>query len=93
MIRGSTMQTAAMKCGLLVEREVLANCAELMQSNVLPAGFIIHPDAPHLGASPDGRVYDPTESPPFGLVEVKSSTKNDPILRLLTSRCRKVTPV
>lgn len=78
MIRGSTMQTAAMKRGLLVEREVLANYAELIQSNVLPAGFVIHPDAPHLGASPDGRVYDPTESPPFGLVEVKSSTKNDP---------------
>ena len=69
------MQTAAMKHGLLVEREVLANYAELMQSNVLPAGFIIHPDTPHLRASPDGRVYDPTESPPFGPVEVKSSTK------------------
>ncbi|XP_051996604.1 uncharacterized protein LOC127653855 isoform X1 [Xyrauchen texanus] len=78
MIRGCTKQTAAMKSGLLVEPEVLANYAELMQVNVLPAGFVIHPDAPHLGASPDGRVYDPSESPPFGLVEVKSSTKNDP---------------
>lgn len=78
MIRGSTKQTAAMKRGLLVEPEVLANYAELLRVNVLPAGFVIHPDAPHLGASPDGRVYDPSESPPFGLVEVKSSTKTDP---------------
>ena len=51
------MQTAAMKRGLLVERAVLADYAELIQSDVLPAGFVIHPDAPHLGASPDGRVY------------------------------------
>ncbi|XP_059366474.1 uncharacterized protein LOC132105410 [Carassius carassius] len=76
MIRGSTKQTAAMKRGLLVEPE--ANYAELLRVNVLPAGFVIHPDAPHLGTSPDGRVYDPSESPPFGLVEVKSSTKTDP---------------
>lgn len=45
--------------------------------NVLPVGFIIHPNSSHLGASPDSRVYDPSESPPFGLVEVKCSTKND----------------
>ncbi|XP_024153665.1 uncharacterized protein LOC112162181 isoform X2 [Oryzias melastigma] len=77
MIRGSTKQTTAMKRGLLMEPEVLANYAELMRVNVLPAGFIIHPEAPHLGASPDGRVYDPSESPSFGLVEIKSSTKND----------------
>ena len=78
MLRGATIQTAAMKRGLLMEPEVLAKYAEIVQCNVLPAGFVIHPDAPHLGASPDGRVYDPSESPPFGLVEVKSSTKNDP---------------
>uniref|UniRef100_A0A1A8RJT9 YqaJ viral recombinase domain-containing protein n=1 Tax=Nothobranchius rachovii TaxID=451742 RepID=A0A1A8RJT9_9TELE len=33
--------------------------------------------APLLGAIPDGRVYDPTESPPFGLVEVKCTTKSN----------------
>lgn len=27
--------------------------------------------APHLGASPDGKVVDPNEEPPYGLVEVK----------------------
>ncbi|XP_049417220.1 uncharacterized protein LOC125879402 [Epinephelus fuscoguttatus] len=77
MIRGSKKQTAAMKRGLLMESEVLASYAEVMRVNVLPAGFVIHPEAPHLRASPDGRVYDPSESPPFGLVEVKSTTKHD----------------
>ncbi|KAJ8002276.1 hypothetical protein DPEC_G00178210 [Dallia pectoralis] len=49
MIRGSTKQTAAMKRGLLVEPEVLVNYAEVMRVNVLPAGFVIHPDAPRSG--------------------------------------------
>uniref|UniRef100_A0A3Q3AYZ8 YqaJ viral recombinase domain-containing protein n=1 Tax=Kryptolebias marmoratus TaxID=37003 RepID=A0A3Q3AYZ8_KRYMA len=77
MIRGSKRQTAAIKRGLQMESEVLANDADILKVNVLPVGFIIHPDTPYLGATPDGRVYDPSESPPFGLVEVKSSTKND----------------
>ncbi|XP_031138187.1 uncharacterized protein LOC116038123 [Sander lucioperca] len=33
--------------------------------------FVIHPDAAWLGSSPDGVVFEPTEAPPFGLVEVK----------------------
>lgn len=60
-----------------MESEVLESYAEVMRVNVLPAGFVIHPEAPHLGASPDGRVYDPSESPPFGLVEVNSTTEHD----------------
>ncbi|XP_058628359.1 uncharacterized protein LOC131538502 [Onychostoma macrolepis] len=35
-------------------------------------GIIIHPDAPHLAASPDAKVFNPRETPPFGLAEVKS---------------------
>jgi len=63
--------------GLQMESEVLSNYAETMLVNVLSVGFVIDPEAPHLGASPDSRVYDPSESPPFGLVEVKSTTKHD----------------
>ncbi|KAJ8016316.1 hypothetical protein DPEC_G00005930 [Dallia pectoralis] len=39
-----------------------------------PALIIIHHDAPHLGASPDAKVWDSRETPPafFGLAEVKS---------------------
>lgn len=40
-------------------------------------GFVVHPDEPHLGTSPDGRVYDPTENPPFGLAEVKCPDVDD----------------
>ncbi|KAL0198877.1 hypothetical protein M9458_007417, partial [Cirrhinus mrigala] len=77
MIRGSKRQTPAMLRGLQMESEVLSNYAKLKQVNAISVGFIIPPGAPHLGASPDGRVYDPSESPPFGLVEVKSTTNHD----------------
>ncbi|KAL2097015.1 hypothetical protein ACEWY4_006222 [Coilia grayii] len=66
-----TRQTAAMRRGLELEPEVLRSYGEVAHVNVYASGFVVHPDAPHLGASPDGRVVDPTEFPPFGLVEVK----------------------
>ena len=55
--------------GLKLEPEVLHRYEETFDVNVLPSGLIIHPDAPHLGA--DGKVVDPNEEPPCGLVEVK----------------------
>ncbi|KAJ8332033.1 hypothetical protein SKAU_G00429870 [Synaphobranchus kaupii] len=66
-----TRQPPAMKRGLGLEAEVLQQYAEICQVNVSACGFIVHPDAPHLGATPDGRVVDPRKDPPFGLVEVK----------------------
>lgn len=45
--------------------------APTFQFNVMPCGLVVHPDAPHLCASPDGKWVDPTENPPFGLVKVK----------------------
>ena len=48
-----------------------AGGAEVAQVNVYASGFVVHPDAHHLGDSPDGRVVDPTEIPLFGLIEVK----------------------
>lgn len=70
ILRG-VRQTAAMKRGIDLEPEVLQQYSDLCSVNVSPSGFVIHPDAPYLGASPDGKVYDPTEDPPFGLAEVK----------------------
>lgn len=64
-------QTPAMKRGIDLEPEVLHQYSDLCNVNVLPSGFIVHPDASYLGASPDARVYDPTATPPFGLAEVK----------------------
>lgn len=75
MIRGSTRQTASIKCDLLVESEVLASYAEPALVSVLSVRFVIHPEAPHLGASPDGRLYKTTDDAPFGLAEVKSTIK------------------
>lgn len=42
---------------------------------VYDAGLIINPSYPYLGASPDGKVYDPTEKEPFGLLEIKNPFK------------------
>ncbi|KAL2097894.1 hypothetical protein ACEWY4_007101 [Coilia grayii] len=65
-----TRQTAAMRRGLELEPELLRSYGEVAQVNIYACDFVVHPDAPHLGASPDGRVVDPTEIPPFGLVEL-----------------------
>ena len=39
---------------------------------VFDAGLVVNPSFPYLGASPDGKVYDPTEKDPFGLLEIKN---------------------
>ena len=71
ILRG-TPQTAAMKRGLELEKEILRQYSDHCDVSVTQCGIIIHPDAPHLGASPDAKVFDPRETPPFGLAEVKS---------------------
>ncbi len=40
--------------------------------NCSPCGFIVHPDTPWLGSSPDGVTFDPSGNPPFGLLEVSN---------------------
>ncbi|KAJ8016002.1 hypothetical protein DPEC_G00002600 [Dallia pectoralis] len=64
-------QTAAMKRGLALEPVAIQEYCRVKNTNYWPCGFIIHPDAPWLWSSPDGLVFDPTESPPFGLLEIK----------------------
>ncbi|XP_061584620.1 uncharacterized protein LOC133449482 [Cololabis saira] len=39
--------------------------------NWSPCGLVVHPDAPWLGAVPDGLVYDPKETKSFGLVHIE----------------------
>ncbi|KAK9977251.1 hypothetical protein ABG768_019072 [Culter alburnus] len=70
-------QTKAMRRGVELEPEVLHRYAATFDVNVLPCSLIIHPHAPHLGASPDGKVVDPNEEPPYGLVEVKCPDVED----------------
>ena len=40
---------------------------------VFDAGLVVNPSFPCLGASPDGKVYDPTKKDPFGLLEIKKT--------------------
>ena len=64
-------QTAEMKRGLDMEPKAVEEYCQAKDVNHYPCGFIIHPDAPWLGSSPDGLVYDPKGEPVFGLLEVK----------------------
>lgn len=73
IIKG-TRQTNAMKHGLDLEPDILRKYSETAKVSVLPCGFVVSPEAPHLGASPEGRVHDPSETFSFGLVEVKSTS-------------------
>ena len=66
-----TRQTAAMRRGLELEADAIWEYCQIKRVNHYPCGFVIHPDAPWLGASPDGLVFDPAESVQFGLIEMK----------------------
>ena len=62
-----------MKYGLQNEDEVAEFYAQHFGRNVLKVSFVINPSVPHLGCSPDRRVYDPSESSSWGLFEIKCS--------------------
>ncbi|CAM4733060.1 unnamed protein product [Leuciscus chuanchicus] len=66
-----TRQTAEMRRGADMEFEVAREYCQMKNVNYTPCGLVIHPDAPWLGASPDGLIFDPFAQPPFGLVEIK----------------------
>ncbi len=70
-IHKGTRQTTDMKRGLELESAVVEEYCLLRGVNFYTCGFLIHPDAPWLGSSPDGIVYDPTEHQVFGLLEIK----------------------
>uniref|UniRef100_A0A8C9X6E5 YqaJ viral recombinase domain-containing protein n=1 Tax=Sander lucioperca TaxID=283035 RepID=A0A8C9X6E5_SANLU len=64
-------QTADMRRGLEMECTAIEEYCRVREVNHYQCGFLIHPDAPWMGSSPDGMVYDPKSQPVFGLVEVK----------------------
>ena len=66
-----TVQTAAMKQGIDTEEEAASAYADRRDCNVFPAEIVINPSCPHLAASPDRRVYDPSGTNPWGLLEIK----------------------
>lgn len=64
-------QTADMRRGLDMEPAAVEEYCRVREVNHYPCGFLIHPDAPWMGSSPDGIVYDPKGQTVFGLVEIK----------------------
>ncbi|PIK43254.1 hypothetical protein BSL78_19892 [Apostichopus japonicus] len=47
-------------------------CAKQIKNfRVFESGLLVNPDMPHLGATPDGKVYDPSMEEWFGLLEIK----------------------
>ncbi|XP_031179968.1 uncharacterized protein LOC116067634 isoform X2 [Sander lucioperca] len=54
-----------------MKAEALREYCNHLCVNWSPCGLVVHPNAPWLGALPDGLVYDPKEKPSFGLVHVK----------------------
>ena len=73
LLRGKVVQTAAMRYGIQHEDEAANQYADQFGREVYPVGFVINPSLPHLGCSPDRRVYDPSEIDPWGLLEIKCS--------------------
>lgn len=68
---GPSHQTADMRRGLVLEHVAIEEYCNVREVNHYPCGFLIHPDAPLMGATPDGIVYDPEGQPVFGLLEIK----------------------
>lgn len=52
----------------LYSRKMQKICKQFV---VYDAVLVLNPAFPYVGASPDGKVYDPTEQEPHGLLEIK----------------------
>ena len=75
-----------MKHGIETEEEAASAYADSGECNVFPAGIVINPSCPHLAASPDRRVYDPSKTDPWGLLEIKCPI-TDSISQLKYLKC------
>lgn len=71
LLRGTRVQTAAMKFGIEHEQEAAESYSTITGNNVYQAGLVINPSCSHLGTSPDRKVIDPSVSPMHGLLEIK----------------------
>lgn len=71
LLNKKNIQTAAMKRGLECEPLAAKSYAEITGNSVYLCGFIVNPSAPHLGTSPDRKVYDPSCTLHCGLLEIK----------------------
>ena len=71
LINGKIINTASVRHGIIHEEEAAQAYSQVSGNDILPVGLIINPSIPHLGSSPDRRVYDTTEVSPWGLLELK----------------------
>ena len=71
LINGKIINTASIRHGITHEDEAAQAYSQVSGNGILPVGLIINPSIPHLGCSPDRRVYDPTEVSTWGLLELK----------------------
>ena len=67
----SNLETSFIQTGADMEFTAAQEYSKIRNVNYMPCGLIVHPDAPWLGTSPDGLVFNPLAQPPFGLVEIK----------------------
>lgn len=66
-----TVQTKAMKRGLELEPVAAAQYTEVTGNQVHMCGFVVNPNAPHLGTSPDRKVLQNGDDKSYGLLEIK----------------------
>lgn len=76
IFRPKPFTSASVKYGIKKESEAVHRYVDVLKNlghDVVTynCGLMVPPTSPWLGASPDRIVYDPSEDPPFGLIEVK----------------------
>lgn len=71
-----SVQTKAMKRGIELEPIAATQYTKLTGNQVYPCGFVVNPQAPHLGTSPDRRVLETGEGGSYGLLEIKCPSKD-----------------
>ena len=69
LLNCKVVQTAAIKYGIEHEEEAAQQYVQQFGRKVFPVGIVTNPSLPHL----DRRVYDATENPSWGLLEIKCS--------------------
>ena len=68
-----SFQSAAMREGLMKEPLAAKKYSSIRNdiTNIAPVGVVISPWCPWIAASPGRKIYDPTRTPKFGLLEIK----------------------
>ncbi|XP_078320201.1 uncharacterized protein LOC144621261 [Crassostrea virginica] len=76
LLKSKNIMTAQTKFGIENEPGAARTYSEITGNSVYLCGFVINPSAPHLGTSPDRKVFDPNATPQYGLLEIKCPSKD-----------------